>query len=375
MKIGIVGAGIGGLTAAIMLRAQGHDISIYEKQDTISEVGAGIGIGDNVIQMLGEHDLAKGIKNAGQVLTTMRIFDEQGHILNTLPLSDKNTNVTLERQTLVDLLKSYLDDELFHFNHKVTHVESNGTTGTIHFKEQSAVQVDMIIGADGIRSQVRQSVQPKSKVQYQGYTCFRGIVDDMDMLKPIADEYWGQKGRFGIVPLLDGRAYWFATMNAKENDMHFKKFNKPYLQAYFNHFPEPVRKVLDLQAETAILHHDIYDLKSLSTFVYEKNIVLLGDAAHATTPNMGQGAGQSMEDAIVLSNVLKKYDTLESALKRYNRLRVKHTRQITKRSRQIGKVAQKANGLSIKMRNRFMRLLPTWVMKRQTQLLYRTKSE
>lgn len=104
----------------------------------------------------------------------------------------------------------------------MTHVESNGTTGTIHFKEQSAVQVDMIIGADGIRSQVRQSVQPKSKVQYQGYTCFRGIVDDMDMLKPIADEYWGQKGRFGIVPLLDGRAYWFATMNAKENDMHFK---------------------------------------------------------------------------------------------------------------------------------------------------------
>lgn len=96
----------------------------------------------------------------------------------------------------MDLLKSYLDDELFHFNHKVTHVESNGTTGTIHFKEQSAVQVDMIIGADGIRSQVRQSVQPKNKVQYQGYTCFRGIVDDMDMLKPIADEYWGQKRTF-----------------------------------------------------------------------------------------------------------------------------------------------------------------------------------
>lgn len=109
-----------------------------------------------------------------------------------------------------------------------------------------------------------------------------------------------------------------------------------------------MRKVLDLQAETAILHHDIYDLKSLSTFVYEKNIVLLGDAAHATTPNMGQGAGQSMEDAIVLSNVLKKYDTLESALKRYNRLRVKHTRQITKRSRQIGKVAQKRMDLVLK---------------------------
>lgn len=375
MKIGIVGAGIGGLTAAIMLRAQGHDISIYEKQDTIREVGAGIGIGDNVLQMLGEHDLAKGIKNAGQVLTAMRIFDEQGHTLNTLPLSEKKTNVTLERQTLVDLLKSYLDDGLFNFNHEVTHVESDGTTATIHFKEQSTVQLDMVIGADGIRSKVRQSVQPKSKVQYQGYTCFRGIVDDMDMLKPIADEYWGQKGRFGIVPLLDGRAYWFATMNAKENDMHFKKFNKPYLQAYFNHFPEPVRKVLDLQPETAILHHDIYDLKSLSTFVYEKNIVLLGDAAHATTPNMGQGAGQAMEDAVVLANVLKKYSDLDRALQRYQRLRVKHTQKIIKKSRKIGKIAQKSNGMTMSVRNRFLRMMPKWVMARQTRLLYRGKKE
>lgn len=375
MKIGIVGAGIGGLTAAIMLRAQGHDISIYEKQDTIREVGAGIGIGDNVLQMLGEHDLAKGIKNAGQVLTAMRIFDEQGHTLNTLPLSEKKTNVTLERQTLVDLLKSYLDDGLFNFNHEVTHVESDGTTATIHFKEQSTVQLDMVIGADGIRSKVRQSVQPKSKVQYQGYTCFRGIVDDMDMLKPIADEYWGQKGRFGIVPLLDGRAYWFATMNAKENDMHFKKFNKPYLQAYFNHFPEPVRKVLDLQPETAILHHDIYDLKSLSTFVYEKNIVLLGDAAHATTPNMGQGAGQAMEDAVVLANVLKKYSDLDRALQRYQRLRVKHTQKIIKKSRKIGEIAQKSNGMTMSVRNRLLRMMPKWFMARQTRLLYRGKKE
>lgn len=74
MKIGIVGAGIGGLTAAIMLRAQGHDISIYEKQDTISEVGAGIGIGDNVIQMLGEHDLAKGIKKCRSSLDSDAYF-------------------------------------------------------------------------------------------------------------------------------------------------------------------------------------------------------------------------------------------------------------------------------------------------------------
>ncbi|ARJ50461.1 FAD-dependent monooxygenase [Staphylococcus lutrae] len=375
MKIGIIGAGIGGLTAAIMLQEQGHDVVIYEKNDAIREMGAGIGIGDNVIQLLGSHDLAKGIKNAGQVLEELRILDDRGQLLNALVLNETQTNVTLERQVLVDILKSYIDDTIIHFNHEVTDVESHQTNATIHFKQHQSVKVDMVIGADGIHSRVRTTVQPKSKVLYQGYTCFRGIVDDMDLLKPIAEEYWGKKGRFGIVPLLNGRVYWFATINAKARDARFKNFNKPHLQAYFNHFPDPVRKVLALQSETEILHHDIYDLKPISQFVYEQRIVLLGDAAHATTPNMGQGAGQAMEDAVVLANVLKKYSDLDRALQRYQRLRVKHTQKIIKKSRKIGEIAQKSNGMTMSVRNRLLRMMPKWVMARQTRLLYRGKKE
>ncbi|MCS4486040.1 FAD-dependent monooxygenase [Staphylococcus americanisciuri] len=375
MKIGIVGAGIGGLTLAALLREQQHEVHVFEQQSSIKEVGAGIGIGGNVIEKLGDRDLAKGIKNIGHLLQTTRMLDAHGNVLCEVPFDKKTTNVTVLRQTLVDTIASYVSDEMLHFNHEVTSVEGSETMARIHFRKQASQTFDLVIGADGIRSVVRQSMFPKAKVLYQGYTCFRGMVSDMPDLGNVADEYWGAKGRFGIVPLLNGDAYWFAAINSNENDLHYKRFNKPYLQAYFNQYPEPVRRVLDQQPETEILHHDIYDLKPLKTFVYQQRVVLLGDAAHATTPNMGQGAGQAMEDAIVLANTLDKYDTLVTALKRYDRLRVNHTAKVIKRSRKIGRIAQKQGRISMRVRNRFVHQLPTWLIARQLKFLYKAKSE
>ena len=101
---------------------------------------------------------------------------------------------------------------------------------------------------------------------------------------------------------------------------------------------------------------------------------MLGDAAHATTPNMGQGAGQAMEDAIVLANCLAEYD-LDKALKRYDKLRVKHTTKVIKRSRKIGKIAQKDNKLVISLRNGVMKRTPKRLLSRQTKFLYKAKSK
>lgn len=375
MKIGIIGAGIGGLTLATMLKDQDHQIEVFEKNPVIQEVGAGIGIGHNVLDKLGDHDLAKGIKNAGQIIEGMHFLDDEGRQLNQMTMSSKQTNVTLLRQTLVELIASYLPEDMIHFQHEIKQVEVKDEQAFIHFEKQSSRHFDFVVGADGVHSKVRQSVNPKTKVLYQGYTCFRGVVDDMEELPRIGMEYWGRKGRFGIVSLLNGKAYWFASINAKENDLHFKQFNKPYLQAYFNHYPDPVRRVLDRQPETEILHHDLYDMKPLKTFVYQQRVVLLGDAAHTTTPNMGQGAGQAMEDAIVLANVLNKYERLEDALKRYNQLRVKHTAKVIKRSRKIGKIAQKDGRMSTKLRNASFKRLPSKMLSGQTKFLFKTKNQ
>ncbi|RXI24656.1 FAD-dependent monooxygenase, partial [Arcobacter ellisii] len=143
--------------------------------------------------------------------------------------------------------------------------------------------------------------------------------------------------------------------------------------AYFNHFPDEVRKVLEKQSETGILLHDIYDLKPLKTFVYGRTI-LMGDAAHATTPNMGQGASQAMEDAIVLVNCLEKYD-FNKAIERYDKLRVKHTAKVIRRSKKIGKMAQKHHKLTVKLRNTAMKLIPNALASAQTKFLYKSKEK
>lgn len=374
MKIAIIGAGIGGLTAGALLQEQGHDVTIFEKKAHVTEVGAGIGIGDNVLKKLGKHDLAKGIKNAGQNLSAMNVYDDKGKMLTSAKLKEGTLNVTLPRQTLIELLQSYVQPNRIVLDYEVTKVDSTEQQVMIHFAKHASQSFDLCIGADGIYSAVRQSVNPSAKVLYQGYTCFRGLVEDADLNHiESADEYWGSRGRVGIVPLINHQAYWFITINASEKDPKYLTFEKPHLQAYFNNYPNAVRNILDKQSETGIIKNDLYDMKPLKTFVYGR-VLLLGDAAHATTPNMGQGAGQAMEDAIVLVNCLAEYD-LEKALKRYDKIRVKHTAKVIKRSRKIGNIAQKDNKLIVSLRNTVMKRTPKRFVSGQTKFLYKSKSK
>lgn len=374
MKIAIIGAGIGGLTAGALLQEQGHEVTIFEKKSNISEVSAGIGIGDNVLKKLGTHDLAKGIKNAGQNLSAMNVFDTKGRMLTAAKLKEGTLNVTLARQTLIELIHSYVQPNSIMTNYEVTKVDNHEQDVMVHFSKHASQTFDLCIGADGIHSTIRQTVNPSAKVLYQGYTCFRGLVEEADLKnRETADEYWGTRGRVGIVPLINNQAYWFITINAAEKDAKYSTFEKPHLQAYFNNYPNEVRQILDKQSETGIIQHDMYDMKPLKTFVYGRTL-LLGDAAHATTPNMGQGAGQAMEDAIVLTNCLAEYD-VNKALTRYDKLRVKHTAKVIKRSRKIGTIAQKDNKLTVSLRNGLMKRMPKRLVSGQTKFLYKAKSK
>lgn len=374
MKIAIVGAGIGGLTAAALLIEQGHDVSVFEKEDTVSELGAGIGIGGNVIEKLNGYDLAKGLKNIGQVIDMMEVRDDKDKLLSKLKLKKNTVNLTMSRQSLLEVIKSYVPDSAIFTNHNVTGIENGDLKVTLQFSEQTSQSFDLCISADGIHSNIRQAIVPNSKPIYQGYAVFRGLVDDIDLKdNNVAKEFWSTKGRVGIVPLLNNQAYWFISISAKAHDSKVHAFAKPHLQARFNHFPNEVRQILDKQSETDILLHDMYDLNPLKSFVYQR-VVLLGDAAHAMTPNMGQGAGQAMEDAIVLANCMQSYD-FDLALERYNKLRVKHTKKIVKRSRKIGKTAQRTNKFVVKTRNKIAKILPDRLLSNQTKFIYKSKAK
>nr|WP_263314907.1 FAD-dependent monooxygenase [Mammaliicoccus sp. Marseille-Q6498] len=373
MKIAVIGGGIGGLTTAGLLYQTGHDVQLYEKRNDLIQTGAGLGIGSNVLKALKQYKMAYAIEQEGQSLKNIEIRSNLNEYLNTLKMSeDKEANITIHRNVLHEILKTQVPAERIHLDHKLKEFKQNADSVRLYFENGVQDQFDLVIAADGLNSEIRQQLFPKSAPRYAGYTCFRGVVKEhFDMKSDVALEYWGHKGRFGIVPLKDDEWYWFCTMNAKEKDLQYKSFEKPHLQAYFNQFPDEVRQILDAQEETGILHHDMYDLVPLKSF-YSGRVILLGDAAHATTPNMGQGAGQAIEDAVTIANLLKERD-IESALNRYNKLRVKHTKKVILKSRKIGKAGQTSSTFKIKIRNRVLKTKSSKSLSKKVKFLQKAK--
>ena len=373
MKIAVIGGGIGGLTAAGLLYQTGHDVQVYEKRNDLNQVGAGIGIGSNVLKALKPYKMTYAIEQEGQALNKIEIRTNLDSFLNTLKMNqDEEQNITIHRSVLHEILKTHVPPERINLDYKLKEFKQTPDNIRLYFENGQEAEADLVIAADGLNSNIRKQIQPKSEPKYAGYTCFRGVVNEnLNIDRTTALEYWGHKGRFGIVPLKDDELYWFCTMNAKENDLQFKSFEKPHLQAYFNQYPDEVRNVLDAQEELGILHHDMYDLTPLKSFISGR-VVLLGDAAHATTPNMGQGAGQAIEDAVTLTNLLKEKD-VDAALKRYNKLRVKHTRKVIKKSRKIGKAGQASNTMKIKMRNKMLKSMSSKSLSKKVEFLQKAK--
>src|SRR5699024_2693125 len=136
-----------------------------------------------------------------------------------------------------------------------------------------------------------------------------------------------------------------------------ESLGKTDLAAKFKHFSPIVERLIRDTYDHYFLHHDIYDIKPLSTFIYNR-VCLLGDAAHATTPNMGQGAGQSIEDAYILMRALGNTDTVAAAFKQYDRKRVKKTKKVIELSRQIGQAAQWDHSFLVAFRDAVFPLVP-----------------
>jgi 2-polyprenyl-6-methoxyphenol hydroxylase-like FAD-dependent oxidoreductase len=163
-------------------------------------------------------------------------------------------------------------------------------------------------------------------------------------------ESWGRGERFGYAPLPDGRVYCYATANAPEGA---PSGGLTELKARFGGWHDPLPALLDATTPDAVLHHDLYDLPPLKTYTVG-NVVLAGDAAHAMTPNLGQGACQALEDAVVLGTVMSS----GAGLGAYDRQRRPRTQMITRRSHQIGVAAEWASPAAVTVRNTALRLLP-----------------
>ncbi|GAA0433845.1 FAD-dependent monooxygenase [Lentibacillus halophilus] len=374
MRMAIIGGGIGGLALAAGLHKKGIDAHVFERARSFKPIGAGLGIGSNAMLALHRIGVAHDVVQAGMPLREQRFLNGAFNVMNRIDFSllkkrFGEETVTIHRAHLHEALHRAVDPAHFHFDKEVVDFVQHNDHVNLTFRDGDTQHVDYVVAADGMQSIFRQTLKPDSEPRYAGYTCWRGITFNKGDVRPhISSEAWSKHGRFGWAPLQDGRVYWFACINAHEGDPTYARLDKHEVARLFAHFSPVVERLIRETDDAYFLHRDIYDIKPMHSFVDER-IGLLGDAAHAATPNMGQGAGQAIEDAYELMRAIDEEPSMEAALSRYDRRRVTKTKKVITLSRQIGRAAQWQHPLLIGFRNTVFPLVPkSWLFRRLTFL-------
>ncbi|WP_026462409.1 FAD-dependent monooxygenase [Adhaeribacter aquaticus] len=374
MKTGIIGAGIAGLSTAIALRQIGIEPVIYEAASELKPVGAGIVLAANAMKVFRKLGIAEDLIAAGRSLNALTILNQHGKILdttNSLEISKQYglDNFIIHRADLHHQLLQHVDLSSLYKNKKAINVIQDTTGVKVYFEDGTTEVVDNLIVADGIHSPIRQKLLPRVRPRYAGYTCWRAVIENPGISLNQATETWGAKGRFGIAPLPQNKIYWFACVNAEENNSALKHYTAPDLLKLFHDFHAPIPQILESSYHTSLIWNDICDLPNLAQYAFG-NIVLIGDASHATTPNLGQGACQAIEDAWVLAKQIQAQPTFSEAAKHFERLRKDRTQWIINNSYRVGQLAQLQNKLLITLRNQLMPLIPKFVKYNQLKKLY-----
>ncbi|MPR36851.1 FAD-dependent monooxygenase [Salmonirosea aquatica] len=370
----IIGGGIAGLTAAIALSRIGLSTHVFEASPRLRPLGAGLALAANAMQAFKRLGIADNVIQKGRQIDTFSILDEGG---KTVSRTDSRAvserygidNFAIHRAELHEVLLNQLPTSQVSICKKAIRIEELPGGVTVFFDDGTTHRSDYLLVADGIHSPIRQQLVPGSVPRYAGYSCWRAVVYRPDLALTEATETWGRRGRVGIVPLTENRVYWFACVNAPAQSPLMRRMTSARLAELFGEYHAPIPGLLSQTPDENLLWNDIIDLKPLSSFAFGRTL-LLGDAAHATTPNMGQGACQAIEDAVVLADTLAKNDSVEEAFREFEKRRLTRTRTITNNSRRIGQVAQWSNPLLATMRNYLFRHMPASANERQLEMLY-----
>lgn len=364
----ILGGGIAGLTTAIALKKIGIDSEIFEGSAQLSPMGAGLGLGKNAIMAFDALGIKEEVCKRGKLLPDFAILDQVGKVIKqptdiTSMRSFDADNFTIHRADLHQFLLSKFASNKVHLGKRLQDFVIHPESIDLIFEDGTRHTTDYLIVAEGIHSVVRKKLIPTATPRYAGYSCWRAVIDDT-LTVTKASETWGAKGRFGIVPLQNSKTYWFACINGSQNSEHFKNFGTNELLSNFKDYHHPIPEIISNTSDEQLIWNDILDLEPLNQFAFGR-IILIGDAAHATTPNMGQGACQAIEDAVTLSQCMKKHTDIEQAFYAFEQLRLKRTAWVINTSRQVGKLAQMENRFLISLRNAALRMAPPTLERKQ----------
>ena len=377
-KAVVVGAGIGGLAAAVALRRIGWQVEVFERATELGEVGAAVSIAPNAVKALRELGLEAAFQAAACELDGLESRTKAGRRITGVDaglLKDRYGAglYNLHRAALHELLREAAG--IIHTGHTATAVTSNATSASVDFdgpRGPVTVDADLVVAADGVRSRLRAGLfGTHPGPAYAGYTVWRGLVSAEAAgrigVPARLSETWGRGARFGHAPIGDGRAYWYAFENAEPGAEH--EHHTAALVKRFADWHHPVPSLLAATPTEALLRGDVYYLaEPLDSFTAGR-VALLGDAAHAVTPDIGQGACLAIEDAVVLAAELSAA-AVPAALNAYDAARRPRTQELARRSGRIGRMLMNPSRVAASVRDVSASVVPASVAMKTVADIY-----
>lgn len=353
-RVLIIGGGIGGLATAVALQQVGIEATVFERAAELQEVGAGLSLWSNAIKALGRLGLAEDVIAHGSIINRAQTLTASGRLLSEAPIGDISRvagapSICVHRADVQAVLARAVND--IHIGKACVGIEEDEAGVTVRFADGRRERGTVLIGADGIRSVVRAHLHGPFAPRPAGYVAYRGMArftlpdDPLDRSRLAM----GPGSQAGILPCGPGRTYWFATAPATGQMID----PKAEALASFRDWLPLLPRVIEATEPAAVLRHDVFDLPSVWPWGRGR-VSLLGDAAHATTPNLGQGACQAIEDAIVLADTLRRRGPTAEGLREYEGVRRARTERIVRLSRQMGRMLQWKTPLAVWMRNRVL---------------------
>ena len=342
MEIAIIGAGMGGLTTGIALKKFGHQVTIYEQAEQILPVGAAISLWSNGVKCLNYLGLTEQVAKLGGQMNDLAYIDGlNGEVMTQFSLAPLIEEVgqrpyPVSRAELQNMLMDAFGRQDIQLGKRMVSIEDKGQHVEIGFQDGSTASAALLIGADGTHSMTRQYVLGKQvERRYAGYVNWNGLVEISEDLAPAQQwtTFVGEGKRASLMPVAEQRFYFFFDVPLPAGLENQRSEYKTLLKQYFSGWCPQVQRLIDSIDEQKTNRVEIHDIEPFTQF-YKGRVVILGDAAHSTTPDIGQGGCQAMEDAVYLARALQ-INTLglEDALKRYQNKRNERANELLLRAR------------------------------------------